>query len=96
VIFNTPERRARLWGANRGVFPLWATLQILESLYAERAIRAGASGYISKQEPLAKILEAVRKVLAGEIYRSEQVATRVATKQVRAGGTMRVALAATA
>ena len=52
-----------------------------ESLYAERAIRAGASGYISKQEPLAKILEAVRKVLAGETYLSEKMAARVATRQ---------------
>ena len=37
-----------------------------ESLYAERAVRAGASGYISKQQAPAKIMEAVRKILAGE------------------------------
>jgi DNA-binding NarL/FixJ family response regulator len=55
-----------------------------ESLYAERAIRAGASGYISKQEASAKIIEVVRKILAGEIYWSERVAARVASKAARA------------
>jgi DNA-binding NarL/FixJ family response regulator len=54
-----------------------------ESLYAERAIRAGASGYISKQEEPAKIMQAVRKVLAGEIYWSEGVAAQVASKVAR-------------
>jgi len=55
-----------------------------ELLYAERAIRAGASGYISKQEPPAKIIEAIRKVLAGEIYWSEKAAARVASKVAHA------------
>jgi DNA-binding NarL/FixJ family response regulator len=57
-----------------------------ESLYAERAIRAGASGYICKHEPPAKIMEAVRKVLAGEIYWSERLAAQVASKVVRSAG----------
>jgi DNA-binding NarL/FixJ family response regulator len=55
-----------------------------ESLYAERAIRAGASGYISKQETPAKIIGAVRRILAGEIYWSEKVAAQVASKVARA------------
>ena len=42
-----------------------------ESLYAKRAIRAGALGYVSKQEPMADILRAVRKVIAGEVAVSE-------------------------
>jgi DNA-binding NarL/FixJ family response regulator len=54
-----------------------------ESLYAERAIRAGASGYISKREAPAKIMQAVRKVLAGEIYWSESAAAQVASKVAR-------------
>jgi DNA-binding NarL/FixJ family response regulator len=54
-----------------------------ETLYAERAVRAGASGYISKQEPPQRILQAVRTVLAGEIYWSEKVAAQVASKVVR-------------
>ncbi len=42
-----------------------------ESLYALRAIRAGAGGYIMKREAPEKLLTAVRKVLAGEIYMNE-------------------------
>jgi DNA-binding NarL/FixJ family response regulator len=54
-----------------------------ESLYAERAIRAGASGYISKQEAPAKLMQAVRTVLAGDIYWGERVAAQVASKVAR-------------
>ena len=51
-----------------------------ESLSAERAVRAGARGYVSKQEAPAKIMEAVRKVLGGEIYWSEKAAAHIASK----------------
>jgi DNA-binding NarL/FixJ family response regulator len=51
-----------------------------ESLTAERAVRAGARGYISKREAPGKIIEAVRKVLGGEIYWSEKAAAQVASK----------------
>lgn len=51
-----------------------------ESLTAERAVRAGARGYISKREAPGKIIEAVRKVLGGEIYWSEKAAMEVASK----------------
>jgi DNA-binding NarL/FixJ family response regulator len=51
-----------------------------ESMTAERAVRAGARGYISKQEAPRKIIEAVRKVLGGEIYWSEKAAALVASK----------------
>lgn len=51
-----------------------------ESLTAERAVRAGARGYISKQEAPRKIMEAVRKVLGGEIYWSEKAAAQIASK----------------
>ncbi len=44
-----------------------------ESLYAERAIRAGASGYVSKNEPPERLLEGVRKILAGKIFLSEEM-----------------------
>lgn len=49
-----------------------------ESLHAERALRAGARGYITKQEATRKILLAVRTVLAGDVYLSERLATRIA------------------
>jgi len=51
-----------------------------ETMTAERVVRAGARGYVSKQEAPAKIIEAVRKVLGGEIYWSEKAAAQVASK----------------
>jgi DNA-binding NarL/FixJ family response regulator len=46
-----------------------------ESLYAERVLRAGASGYITKHQPTEEVLSAIRRVLAGEIYLSEKMTT---------------------
>lgn len=48
-----------------------------EALYAERAIRAGAMGYITKQEASRNILSAIRKVLGGEVYLSSTTASRL-------------------
>jgi DNA-binding NarL/FixJ family response regulator len=48
-----------------------------ESLYAERALRAGARGYLNKQESSAKLLEAIRTVLSGERYVSPELARRL-------------------
>src|SRR5271167_4589472 len=48
-----------------------------ESLYAERAIRAGAKGYITKDVASDKVMSAIRKVVAGEIYLSETMTSRV-------------------
>jgi DNA-binding NarL/FixJ family response regulator len=48
-----------------------------ESLYAERALRAGARGYIMKQEPPEKILAALRRVVSGDIYVSDSVGSRM-------------------
>ncbi len=48
-----------------------------ESLFAERALRAGAAGYVSKQESPDKIIDAVRQVLRGEIYLSTRMASRL-------------------
>lgn len=53
-----------------------------ESLFAERALRAGARGYIMKQEALEKVLVAIRRVLAGEIFVSEKIATCMLEKLV--------------
>jgi DNA-binding NarL/FixJ family response regulator len=51
-----------------------------ESLYAERVIRAGAMGYITKQEATRKILLAIRRVLSGSIYLNEKIANRILTR----------------
>lgn len=48
-----------------------------ESLYAERAIRAGASGYIDKKNVRDHIIEAIRTVLAGNVYVSSEYSERV-------------------
>jgi DNA-binding NarL/FixJ family response regulator len=45
-----------------------------EMLFAERALRAGASGYVMKENATEEILAAVKKVLSGELYFSQQVA----------------------
>lgn len=51
-----------------------------ESLYAERALRAGARGYLNKQEASRKAIAAVRRILEGELYLNERVATRMVSK----------------
>ncbi len=48
-----------------------------ENLYAERTLRAGAAGYIMKQEAPSKVLNAIRKVAAGHVYVSEQISKRL-------------------
>lgn len=53
-----------------------------ESLYAERVLRAGAKGYITKQEATKRILMAIRQVLSGQIYISEKMASRMVRKMV--------------
>jgi len=53
-----------------------------ESLYAERALRAGASGYITKDEASASVMTAIRQVLKGDIYLDPQVMRRMVHKVV--------------
>jgi DNA-binding NarL/FixJ family response regulator len=48
-----------------------------ETLYAERSLRAGAAGYIMKQEAIEKVLAAVRQVLSGGIFLSEKMSSRL-------------------
>jgi len=48
-----------------------------EGLYAERVLRAGGRGYIMKQEGGAKLMEAIRQVLKGQIYVSEKMSARI-------------------
>ena len=54
-----------------------------ELMFAERALRAGASGYIMKENATDEVLRAVRKVLAGELYFSERVAAAVVQRTLR-------------
>jgi len=54
-----------------------------ESIYAERTLRAGANGYIMKQEATEKVLVAVRRILSNEIYVSERIASNMLRHYVR-------------
>jgi DNA-binding NarL/FixJ family response regulator len=54
-----------------------------ESLYAERALRAGALGYVMKHEPAKTVKLAIRKALIGEIYLSERMSSSVLSRVVR-------------
>lgn len=56
-----------------------------ESLYAERALQAGARGYIMKQEATAQIVKALREVLNGEIYASSGVKDKAFQRFVALG-----------
>jgi DNA-binding NarL/FixJ family response regulator len=53
-----------------------------ESLYAERALRAGARGYVMKREAAKKVIEAIHCVLAGQLYVSDKIAALMAEKFV--------------
>lgn len=54
-----------------------------ELIFAERALRAGASGYIMKENATDEVLRAVRKVLAGELYFSERVGEAIVQRTLR-------------
>ena len=64
----------------------WPKLRMLvvsmhdESLYAERVIRAGALGYITKQEATRNILVAIRRVLEGTIYLNQKIASNIISR----------------
>jgi DNA-binding NarL/FixJ family response regulator len=53
-----------------------------ESIYAEIAFRAGALGYLMKEEALDKIITAVRRVLSGNIYVSDALGAKMLQQQV--------------
>src|ERR1041385_1982475 len=54
-----------------------------ESVYAEIAFRAGALGYLMKEEALDKIIMAIRRVLSGAIYVSDNLAAKMLQQQIR-------------
>ena len=56
-----------------------------ESIYAERALRAGANGYIMKHEATEKVLVALRRILNREIYVSSHIAGKMLQHFVGAG-----------
>jgi len=59
-----------------------------EAIYAERALRAGANGYIMKQEASEKVLVAVRRILNGEIYLSDRMSNKMLQQFIGVGPSM--------
>ncbi len=57
-----------------------------EFLYAERALRAGAKGYIMKQEPNKEVIGAIRKILDGALYLSDKMMQKLVNKLVDVEG----------
>jgi DNA-binding NarL/FixJ family response regulator len=53
-----------------------------ESIYAERAVRAGARGYVMKQAPTSELMGAIRQVLSGNLWLSEAMRTRFVQKHL--------------
>jgi DNA-binding NarL/FixJ family response regulator len=68
-----------------GDLPILVVSMHEESLYAERALHAGANGYVMKQEPAKTVKAAIRKVLGGDIHLSEKMATSMLGKLMRGG-----------
>lgn len=60
-----------------------------ESLYAERAFRAGARGYITKAEASENVMNAIRCVLKGEVYASETFASSLLKNLIETGAPQR-------
>lgn len=52
----------------------------LEDVYAERALRAGAKGYVSKNAPVEELLVAIRRALGGGVYLSDAAANRIVAR----------------
>ena len=66
----TPSLRVLVWSMH------------VDSLYAERALRAGADGYINKEEATDHVIEPIRHVLAGKIYLSERMADQLLRRSI--------------
>jgi DNA-binding NarL/FixJ family response regulator len=58
-----------------------------ETIYAERALRAGANGYIMKQEATEKVLVAVRQILSQKVYVSDRIANRMLQQYISGSAT---------
>ncbi|MHC4662717.1 MAG: response regulator transcription factor [Planctomycetota bacterium] len=79
------------------IYSMWPDILVIvlsmhrELLYAERVLRAGARGYISKEEPPSNVVAAIRKVLDGKLHVSGEMTEHILAKFVKgqpdAGGT---------
>jgi DNA-binding NarL/FixJ family response regulator len=63
--------------------PILVISMYAENLFAERAIRAGANGYLNKAEAVTSIIEAIRHVLRGKLYLSSEMAEQFLCSQLQ-------------
>jgi len=78
----------RIRSRNKDILMLVASMHD-ETLYAERVLAAGARGYINKQEAQDSIIRAIRQVLSGKVYLSQQMTDRLLSGMVNANGEKR-------
>ena len=71
--------------ARRFQLPVLVLSMHAEGLYAERALHAGAKGFISKQAPVEEVVAAIRTVTAGGIYVSKRINQKILERQRREG-----------
>jgi DNA-binding NarL/FixJ family response regulator len=63
-----------------------------ESLYAERALRAGARGYLMKQQPIEVVRNAIHTVLKGKVFLSEETKAKLLNQALHGGKDGRIAV----
>lgn len=78
----------RVRSRNKDILMLVASMHD-ETLYAERVLAAGARGYINKQEAQDSIIRAIRQVLSGKVYLSQQMTDRLLSGMVDSNGEKR-------
>jgi DNA-binding NarL/FixJ family response regulator len=78
----------RVRARNKDILMLVASMHD-ETLYAERVLTAGARGYINKQEAQDSIIRAIRQVLSGKVYLSQNMTDRLLSGMVDATGEKR-------
>jgi len=78
----------RIRSRNKDILMLVASMHD-ETLYAERVLAAGARGYINKQEAQDSIIRAIRQVLSGKVYLSQEMTDRLLSGMVDANGEKR-------
>ena len=71
--------------AQHAALPVLVLSMHHENLYAERAIRAGAQGYVMKREPVGVVVDSLRKVLKGHMALSENMISRMLATPDRGG-----------
>lgn len=63
-----------------------------EAVYAEKAIMAGAMGYLSKKEPISEIIHAIREVIKGKLYLPSDLSEKLILKLMKRGNENEVSL----